>query len=462
MRAAWIFLVLAVGACSPSPPPRDSAAAPAAAFVQVSSGGPGDAALARCLGGSSALRFEREPHAAVNPKDPDHIVASWMVAARNSDGAIQAAASFDGGRSWTPPVTLPINACAGGPFDFLPRASDPWVAFGPDGRAYVSAIGFKPTEDVDEAGAVLVVSTPDGGRTWDPPGVASLTRTPEYFHDNTAIAADPNRPGTAYVVVTRREPAAKIGPAAMSKTVDGGKTWSPVRTITPRTAGLPSVSAPQILIDPRTGHLFVFYGHGPRGSRISFVKSEDSGESWSEPVLVTEGTPLRELAKYPGTSKDLRMAEDIQHSAIDPKTGRLYVVLTTGELTGGGDSQMTQVALTTSDDGGRTWSPIQRVNADPGKPAWRPSLAVDSEGHVAITYFTPTPGAQARGDALPMDVHLVKMESDVVIDRFEWTPSQNGSYFLGDYHALLVTREGFLPVYGRSVESGSRVVVVHP
>src|SRR5688572_6795398 len=92
--ATWIFLILAAGACSPSPPPRDSAAAPAAAFVQVSSGGPGDAALARCLGGSSALRFEREPHAAVNPKDPAHIIASWMVAARGGDGAIQAAASF--------------------------------------------------------------------------------------------------------------------------------------------------------------------------------------------------------------------------------------------------------------------------------------------------------------------------------------------------------------------------------
>ncbi len=444
------MLLIAVSACTPAITSRP----PAPNLVQVSSGGPGDAALVRCLGESA--RFEREPHAAVNPKDPDHILASWMVAAQGGNGAIQAAASFDGGRSWTPPVTLPINACARGPFDFLPRASDPWVAFGPDGRAYVSAIGFKPTEDVDEAGAVLVVSTPDGGRTWDPPGVASLTRTPEYFHDNTSIAADPSRPGTAYVVTTRREPAARIGPAAMSKTVDGGKTWSPIRTITPRTPGLPPVSAPQLLIDPRTGHLFVFYSQGPRGSRISFVKSEDGGESWSEPVLVTEGTPLRELAKYPGTGKELRMAEDIQHSAIDPKTDRLYVVLTTGALTGGGHAQ---VALTTSEDGGRTWSPIQRVNTDPEKPAWRPSLAVNSEGRVAVTYFTPTLGGQ--GDALPMEVHLVT-RTDVTIDRFDWTPSSSGSYFLGDYHALLVTRDGFLPVYGRSVEPGSRVVVVHP
>ncbi|MEA2559515.1 MAG: hypothetical protein QOH06_1019 [Acidobacteriota bacterium] len=443
----WALLI-AVAACTPATIPR----APAPDLVQVSSGGPGDAALARCLGDLEP-RFEREPRAAVNPRNPDHIVTSWVVAAQGG-GAIQAAVSFDGGRSWMPPVTLPINTCAGGPFDFLPSASDPWVAFGPDGRAYVSATGFKPTEDMDEASAVLVVSTPDGGRTWDPPGVASLTRTPEYLHDNTSIAADPNRPGTAYVVTTRYEPAMKIGPAAMSKTVDGGKTWSPVRTIT---SGSPSVSAPQILIDPRTGHLFVFYGHGQRGSRISFVKSEDGGESWSEPVLVAEGTPLRELAKYPGTEKNLRVAEDIQHSAIDPKTGRLYVVLTTGALTDGGHAQ---VALTTSDDGGRTWSPIQRVNADPEKPAWRPSLAVDSKGRVAITYFTPALGA--RGEALPMDVHLVAMERDNVIDRFEWTPSHNGAYFLGDYHALLVTRGGFLPVYGRSMESGSRVVVVHP
>ncbi|HET9228576.1 MAG TPA: sialidase family protein [Thermoanaerobaculia bacterium] len=430
MKIGLVFAGLALAACSTVP-------------IQVSSGGPGDAALSRCLG--SETRFEREPHAAVNPKDPDHIVAAWISASQTGT-AIQAAASFDGGRSWTPPVTLPINACSGGPFDFLPRASDPWVAFGPEGRAYVSAIGFQPTDDLDEAGAVLVVSTPDGGRTWDPPGVASVTRTPEFLHDNTAIAADPNRPGTAYVVTTRYQPAARVAPAVMSKTIDGGKSWSPVREITP---GSPTAGAPQMVIDPRTGHLFVFYDHGPRGSQVSFVKSEDGGETWSQPVLVAQATPVRQLAKFPGTDKDLRVAEDIQHAAIDPKTGRFYVVLTS-------EGRHAEVVLTTSDDGGSTWSPLRRVNADPERPAWRPMLAVGP----AIFYFAP--GGPARGDALPMEVHLVTGEKDVVIDRFDWTPAWNGAYFLGDYHALLVTRRGLLPLYGRSVEPGSRAVVVHP
>lgn len=426
MRALAVLGAVTLAACATVP-------------VQVSSDG--DAALSRCLG--TETRFEREPHAAVNPNDPDHIVAAWIAASRNG-AVIQAATSFDGGRSWTPPVTLPINHCAGGPFDFLPRASDPWVAFGPEGRAYVSATAFKPTDALDEASGVLVVSSPDGGRTWDPPGVASLSRTPDFLHDNTAVAADPNRPGTAYVVTTRYQPAARMAPAVMSKTVDGGKTWSPVREITP---GTPTAGAPQMVIDPRTGHLFVFYNHGPRGSRVSFVKSEDGGETWNPPVPAAQGTPVRQLAKFPGTDKALRVAEDIQHAAIDPETGRLWVVLTTEE-------RHAQIALTTSEDGGRTWSPLRRVNADPDRPAWRPTLAVGP----AVFYFAPA--GPARGDALPMEVRLATGGKDVVIDRFDWTPAWNGAYFLGDYHALLVTRKGLLPVYGRSVESGSRVTAI--
>ncbi|HEX7183436.1 MAG TPA: sialidase family protein [Thermoanaerobaculia bacterium] len=446
---------------APAPAP-----APVADFVRISAAGPGDAALARCLGDPAAARAEVEPHAAVNPRDSNNIVAAWMVRAADG-GAIQAAASFDGGRSWTPPATLPVNACSGGPFDFLPRASDPWVAFGPDGRAYVSAIAYKPAESVDEAGAVIVVASPDGGRTWDPPGVGSITRTPEYFHDNTAIAAHPTQAGTVYVVFTRYEPQARLGPAALSRTLDRGRTWSPVRAITPRTPGSTSAGAPQMVIDPRTGHLFVFYTHGPRGSRVSFVKSEDLGQTWSEPVVVTDGVPLRGPAKYPGTDKQLRIAEDIAHAAIDPRTGQLFVVFTDGRFTGG---ESLQVGITTSVDNGRTWSAPLRVSADSVAASWRPAIAADAQGRVAVTYFAPA-GERPRGDALPVAVHLAAIQrptsgtlargTDLIFDTFDWKPGRGGLYFLGDYNPLLVARGGFLPVYARPTEGGTATVAAH-
>ena len=113
---AWaVWAGLSLWACAPGskvPQGPDSSAAPAdlADFVQVSAGGPADSVLSRCLD-ESATRAEVEPHAAVDPADSNHVVAAWMVNAGRGLGAIQAAASFDGGRSWTPPKTLPINAC---------------------------------------------------------------------------------------------------------------------------------------------------------------------------------------------------------------------------------------------------------------------------------------------------------------------------------------------------------------
>lgn len=477
IHGLWIAPAIALGtavlgACGPasprsSPPPADSRTAD---LVTISAGGPEDALLSRCLGGSGgkpAVRAEVEPHAAVSPSDPDHIVAAWMVQSADG-GAIQAAVSVDGGRSWTPPRTLPFNACAGGPFDFLPRASDPWVAIGPDGRVYVSAIAFQPTETVDAASAVIVLASGDGGRTWDPPGVAMVSRTPEVFHDNTAIAADPRRPGTAYVLTTRYEGTGTVGPAALSRTTDGGRTWSPVRPISPRAPGSPVADAPQMVIDPRTGHLFVAYTHGPSGSSMSVLRSEDGGESWSPPLPVYQGISALASSVYPGTHKELRIAEDIGHAAVDPRTGRLYAVFTNGQPT---DGRSLQVGLVTSGDGGRTWSAPLRVSAD-AAAAWRPALAVDARGRVAVSYLAPAPGAAVRGDLLPVRVHLVEIHlqsdgslvrgGDAVVDAFSWAPSPRGSYFLGDYNPLLAGRDGFLPVHGRSMDQGARIVIAHP
>jgi photosystem II stability/assembly factor-like uncharacterized protein len=340
------------------------------------------------------------------------------------------------------------------------------VAIGPEGRVYVSGIAFHPTEGVDAAGAVIVISSPDGGKTWDAPGVAALSRTPEFFHDNTALAADPRHPGTAYVLTTRYEGDGRIGPASLSKTVDGGKTWSLIRGISPRTPGASRADAPQMVIDPRTGHLFVFYTHGPGGSSMSVLRSEDGGESWSPPVPVSTGVPLAGQVTFPGTSTGVRIAPDIGHAAIDPRTGRLYAVFTNGSFTEG---TSLQVGLVTSGDGGRTWTAPLRVSDDLALGAWRPALAVDAQGRVAVSYFAPTFGEPVQGDRLPVSVHLVEIGlradgtltrgKDEVIDHFAWSPSPGVGHFLGDYNPLLVGRNGFLPLYSRSTEAGARVVV---
>ncbi len=89
---------------------------------------------------------EVEPYVAVNPANAANLIGVWQQDRWSNGGAkgALAASSFDGGRTWTPSMAA-FSRCSGGNpgngGDYE-RASDPWVAIGPDGIAYQSVIAF--------------------------------------------------------------------------------------------------------------------------------------------------------------------------------------------------------------------------------------------------------------------------------------------------------------------------------
>src|SRR5262249_31039683 len=179
--------------------------------IRVSSG----ADLERCVRdtpGHPLTGSDFEPSAAVGPTDPSHIVVSWMTVFADKYISIRTAMSSDGGRTWSPPVTLPFTGCAGGPVEAR-YSVDTWVAIGSDGRGYLSALAAvgPPDPPATQALQVGVATSGEGGGSWDPPQVVASLHPPELWADNSSIAADPRRPGTAYLLVTRgRTPAAVI------------------------------------------------------------------------------------------------------------------------------------------------------------------------------------------------------------------------------------------------------------
>jgi hypothetical protein len=56
---------------------------------------------------------DAEVHAATDPTDPSHAIAAWQ-ALGGPAGIIQAAASFDGGATWSDPAPVPIPALGEG------------------------------------------------------------------------------------------------------------------------------------------------------------------------------------------------------------------------------------------------------------------------------------------------------------------------------------------------------------
>src|SRR5207237_730565 len=106
--------------------------------------------------------------------------SAWIAAQRSW-------ARFDGG---VEPTTERARealrrgaATTGGAFD---RASDPWVAFGPDGRVYYATIAFN---EMRPDNGVTLSASDDGGLTWGAPALVHLNRNLD-FDDKEAVIVD--------------------------------------------------------------------------------------------------------------------------------------------------------------------------------------------------------------------------------------------------------------------------------
>src|SRR6185295_940560 len=116
-------------------------------------------------GGPAEPETQAEPFMALDPERESHLLAGYQESRFEDGGArvLTAAVSFDAGKSWSEGLLPGLTVATGGRFD---RASDPWVAFGPGGRAYYVSLLFN--ERSPENG-VFVSASNDGGLTWGPP-----------------------------------------------------------------------------------------------------------------------------------------------------------------------------------------------------------------------------------------------------------------------------------------------------
>jgi hypothetical protein len=146
--------------------------------------------------------------------------------------------------------------------------------------------------------------------------------------------------------------------------------------------------------------------------------------------------------------------------AIDPANGNLYAVWQDARFS---NFQYTSIAFSMSTDGGFTWSTPIKINQTPeyipvgDQQAFLPSVAVNQDGVVAVTYYdfrnnTPDPG-------LPTDVWMVHAHpKDGLTNPASWSsenrltttsfedevpaPGPDG-YFMGDYEGLVAEGKNF-------------------
>lgn len=321
---------------------------------------------------SAQPETQTEPYLAIDPANETRLLAGYQEARFATGGAraLTYAWSKNAGRTWTEGLVPGLSLASGGTFQ---RASDPWVAFGPGGRAYYCSLLFNETSPDN---GIYVSASPDGGRTWGPP-VAVHNGDIDNFDDKQAIVVDtgassPYR-GRIYVgwdTVTNNSQLLR-----MSWSGDGGASFTPPVEL--ESTGVNIGVLP--LVGPG-GVVHAVWAHADTPQRplvLHASRSEDGGVTWSPPVQIAE---MRETAV-----RNLRTGDILPSAAVDRRNGRLYVVWADDRFTPG----VSQVVMSRSDDGGRSWSAPQLVSDGPGDaPNFTPAVAVSGEGRVGVSYYS--------------------------------------------------------------------------
>jgi hypothetical protein len=334
--------------------------------------------------GFASINGEVEPSIAVDPRNSLHLVGVWQQD-RWSDGGsrgIVAGVSMDGGNTWTGVPIPGVSEVTGGP---LPRASDPWVSFAPNGDVYVSVLSAVSVNGPDET--INISKSTDGGFTWSAPIALKSDTDPNIFDDKETVTADPTNSNFVYVTWDRLvfNPSFS-GPTWFSRSTDGGHTWEAARVIFNAPTGTQTIGN-QIVVLPN-GTLLDVFDFIANTNTFEVIRSTDHGLTWSVATAIAadDGIGITD----PNTGAAVRAGTDLPGVAVDRSSGTVYVVWEDGRFSG---SSHEDIAISQSMDGGLTWSTPIKVNQTPtniptaDQQAFTPQVAVAANGEIGVSYY---------------------------------------------------------------------------
>lgn len=402
--------------------------------------------------GTLYTNAEVQPHIAVDPADPRHLVGVWQQDRWSGVGAqgLVTATSFDGGAKWSR-ATPAVARCEGG--DYW-RATDSQVSIGLDGTAYVVSLSMN-TAVAQGDHAILVSRSNNGGLSWQTPAtLAHEGADPANYiwNDLPSVTADPTDPRYAYVVWDRIVEPPLGGPIYLARSADRGSSWQAARPIYDPGANA-AAEGVKIVVRP-DGTLIAFFlllqvDPATQNSAYSFqvVRSTDKGSTWSAPTKIADAAAVG--TKDPVTGTNLRDGSNVEGQIAVGPDGSLHAVWQDSRFANG---TRDGIALSNSTDGGRTWSTPTSVTSDPSTQAFSPAVAVNSDGTIGVTYSTLT--------ATGADYRI----SQSVDCGQTWTTSQlagsfslatapkvaSGALYLGDYHGMAAAGSRFVSVFAKT------------
>jgi hypothetical protein len=380
-----------------------------------------------------------EPHIAVDPADPRHLIAS-----SNDYGSCcdQYYTSLDRGTTWqTGNMSKESDAVTG---------SDPVTVFDmKHNTAIHSSLNYVVTDDLGACDGNVVASiSRDAGITWAPAVVVDAgsgcdASASQVFNDKEWVVTDNNPDsrfyGRTYLTWSKfvfKDQAYVSSAIFESHSNDGGFTWSRAREISGNNAAIctfqtagphgqcdeDQFSVPTIGPD---GTVYVAFQNGQNSSlwesaevgenQYLLVKSTDGGRSWSRPTFVVG---LEDGSRdYPSNVNDSQTLTGYQirvnsagNIVAHPRTGELFLVFAdnrNGIHDSANPTTNTDVFLMRSRDHGRSWTGPERVDRSPSDQ-WFPWVAIDPKtGKVGVLY-----NDRRTTDRALHDVSLAEMDAD--------------------------------------------------
>jgi hypothetical protein len=380
-----------------------------------------------------------EPDIDMDPNNALNVVAVVQQGRDPNGGSVDPgwASSPDGGKTWTSGNLPHLTTAVGGVWD---RASDPAVAFGPDGAAYAVTLAFNTHNSLS---GVAVNRSDDGGLTWNDPVMAATD--PNGGDDKEWIAVDdfPSSPnfGRVYVAWDRAESFGQ--PILLVSSDTRGSSWSAVKTV----SGANSFTIGARPVVQPNGDLTIVYENFASGKIVSQT-SHDGGATFDAAVSVA--------ADRASDPPDMRAGSDLPSAAVDPATGSMYVAW--GDTRFRSDGTMDAV-VSRSTDGGATWGAPVRANQDAttdGLDHVTPAVAANG-GFVHVTYRTRAKTSNGYAKSVDMR-YIVSGDSGQTfggelvlgpLTNLRWAATAGG-LFLGDYMGVAASAGSVHAVWCRA------------
>ncbi|RYD14945.1 MAG: exo-alpha-sialidase [Lysobacteraceae bacterium] len=381
-------------------------------------------------------------HAGSDSAQDDQIAAIWMEGRRSgemTDTRIGSASSFDGADAWTTTELVAPAGSTGTQFDPM-TAVDATT-----GRTYVGAMSRDAA-----VGASDTVWLAYKDASAAQPGGPRAIFVQSGVDKGWMAAGTPPAPlnGSVLYVLFK---AAALGSLGL-RSLDEGATFEPF--------AIPDGVGHQPRIGPGGVLTISFSGSVGSARASTLVRSVDALESISQPLIqVPMAATRRQLDDaVPGGFR----IPDLAMHAVDPVSGRLYLLYNDVTGTSGGEADV-NLLLRDSIDGGANWSEPRIVNGDasPAGDQFMPWIECDAQGRLHLAYFDNRRNvAPDAGDIALLDVYYA-LSTDggstweearltgapLHAQSTWWNPLGYGTQFVGDYLGMAVSRHAVYVAY---------------